>query len=163
MFPNGDIQLEMDFFKRMGVYEKIPKHHAKGQKVISTRWVDTNKGDEANPDYRSRLVGRELNTGVRPDLFVATPPLEMLKVLMSYCAQNQDGGHPIRLATIDIKRAYFYAQARRDVYVKVPEEDFELRTDQRMFYPLQIAHHLTHGPDSPANVDQLPFQIVNLL
>ena len=74
---------------------------------------------------RSRLVGKEINTGVRPDLFAATPPLEMLKVLMSYCAQNQDGSNPIRLATIDIKRAYFYAQARREVYVKIPEEDFE--------------------------------------
>jgi len=125
-------KLEMDFFKRMGVYEKVPKNMATGHKVITTRWVDTNKGDEANPDYRSRLVGREINTGVRPDLFSATPPLETLKLLISHCAQNQQEVNPVRLATIDIKRAYFYAKARRDVYVKIPDEDMEPGDENRV-------------------------------
>ena len=31
-----------------------------GEKVISTRWVDVNKGDEDRPKYRSRFVAREL-------------------------------------------------------------------------------------------------------
>ena len=84
-------RLEMDFFKKMGVYEKVPRHMAKGCKIISTRWVDTNKGDKVNVDIRSRLVGREINKDSRIDLFAATPPLEMLKVLISQCAQRQKG------------------------------------------------------------------------
>ena len=35
---------------------------AEGGKIIDVRWIDTNKGDSENPNYRSRLVGRELNT-----------------------------------------------------------------------------------------------------
>ena len=30
-------------------------------KVTKTRWIDTNKGDDRNPVYRSRPVGKEFN------------------------------------------------------------------------------------------------------
>ena len=50
---------------------------------IGTRWVDVNKGDDQNPDYRSRLVAQEINDHKREDLFAATPPLEAKKMLMS--------------------------------------------------------------------------------
>ena len=30
-----------------------------------------------------------------------------------------------KLLFVDVKRAYFYAKARRDVYVKLPAEDWE--------------------------------------
>ena len=61
----------MDFFKKMKVYTKVPRHEALqgGHKIISTRWLDVNKGDLTNLDYRSRLVGREINTESRLDLF----------------------------------------------------------------------------------------------
>ena len=59
----------------MGVYSKVPRAEATkiGAKVITTKWVDTNTGSEIEPNYRSRLVGRELNLSDRPDLFAATP------------------------------------------------------------------------------------------
>ena len=44
----------------MGVYRKVPKAQAAGKPLISTRWVDTDKGTEQCPNYRSRLVGREI-------------------------------------------------------------------------------------------------------
>ena len=54
--------LEMESFKKMGVHKKVPRDVAKkmGCKVITTKWVDTNKGDTLRPNYRSRLVGREV-------------------------------------------------------------------------------------------------------
>ena len=54
-------KFEMDFFRRMKVYTKVGGDEAKmiGAKVISTKWIDTNKGDEHNPDYRARLVDRQ--------------------------------------------------------------------------------------------------------
>ena len=42
-----------------------------------------NKGDAGNPDYRSRLVAKEIKRDKRDDLFAATPPLEALNLLMS--------------------------------------------------------------------------------
>ena len=45
-------KLEMDFFRRMQVYSKVDRSVAKhlGAKVITPRWIDTNKGDECKPD-----------------------------------------------------------------------------------------------------------------
>ena len=71
-------KLEIDFFRKMGVYEKVPRWKAReaGGKVVTTRWIDVNKGDLRNPNYRARLVGREIQIDKRLDLFAATPPLE---------------------------------------------------------------------------------------
>ncbi len=120
-------KLEIKFFKDMEVYKKVPRSeaHAGGYKVISTRWLDVNKGDKLNPDYRARLVGRELNTEARLDLFAATPPLESLKLICSICASHQDQANPYVLLSVDVKRAYFYAKARRPIYIEIPVEDYE--------------------------------------
>ena len=104
--------LEMEYFRKMGVYRKIKRTDLPpGAKVITTKWVDTNKGTEEEPNYRSRLVGREIKTDERPDLFAATPPLESLRYVLSLCASTQEGPNPHRVLSVDVKRAYFYAPA----------------------------------------------------
>ena len=50
---------------------------------LSTCLVDTNKEDVESPNYRSRLVGREVRIDSRFDLFAPTPPLEAMKFLIS--------------------------------------------------------------------------------
>ena len=66
----------MEFFHKTGVYELVTREEAvrsgKG-KIIKGRWLDVNKGDSVNPDYRSRLVGKEFNTGVDSTLYAAAP------------------------------------------------------------------------------------------
>ena len=116
-------KLEIDFFRKMKVYTKVLRSEIGEGKVLTTRWIDVNKGDLENPDYRSRLVGREIRKDNRLDLFAATPPLESLRYIISKCARNQRRG--FKILTVDVKRAYFYASARRDIYVEIPEEDRE--------------------------------------
>ena len=43
---------------KMRVYTRVPRatQRMKGGKITGVRWVDVNKGDSQNPDYRSRLV-----------------------------------------------------------------------------------------------------------
>ena len=87
---------------------------------IIVRWIDINKGDSQSPNYRSRIVARELNTRNRDDLFAATPPLEALKIILSMTAIANKG----EVVMInDISRAFFHAKVERDVYVELPEED----------------------------------------
>ena len=116
---------EMRFFKKMKVYTKVPRAEAirEGHNVITTKWIDVNKGDEKTPNYRSRLVGRELKLDNRLDLFAATPPLESLRMLCSICASSQGRKDPFRILSIDVRRAYFYAKALRPVYIEIPAED----------------------------------------
>ena len=80
-------------------------------KVIKGRWIDTNKGDSIKPDYRSRFVGKEFNTGVDAALYAATPPLEALKLLVSHAASNR--ASKLHMMFSDVKRAYFNAVCTR--------------------------------------------------
>ena len=69
----------------------------KGGTAITVKWVDTNKGDDKKPNYRSRLVARETkklkklgNQLQVKELFSAMPPLEALKVLVSLLVIEDD-------------------------------------------------------------------------
>ena len=46
---------EIKYIGKMGVYRKVSREEARreGCKVIATRWIDTNKGDDENPNVRS--------------------------------------------------------------------------------------------------------------
>ena len=52
-----------------------------GTKIIKVRWIDINKGDENEPDIRSRLVAKDYNNEDRPELFAGTPPVEAMRVI----------------------------------------------------------------------------------
>ena len=51
--------VELAYFNSKRVWKKVSRNVAtttSGKSPISVRWVDINKGDELNPNYRSRLV-----------------------------------------------------------------------------------------------------------
>ena len=81
-------QKEIEYVRKMKVWNKIPRHVAKahGWKVIQTRWIDINKGDDEKPVYRSRLVGKEFNNGETDGISAGTPPLEALRCLIHHAA-----------------------------------------------------------------------------
>ena len=91
-----------------------------GKAPITVKWIDINMGDAQAPNYRPRLVAREVNTYKRDDLFAATPPLEALKMIISMIATANKGD---LIMVNDISRAFFHAKVTRDVYVQLPKED----------------------------------------
>ena len=62
-----------------------------GRSPISVRWVETNKGDDENPNIRSRLVAREIRMAGQDAIFAPTPPLESLRMVLSYAATDIAG------------------------------------------------------------------------
>ena len=50
-----------------------------GRAPFTVRWIDINKGDQANPNYRSRFVARETNT--HTNATICAPELHNLKHL----------------------------------------------------------------------------------
>ena len=98
---------------------------AQGWKVIKTRWIDINKGDDANPVYRSRLVGKEFNNEAMDGICAGTPPLEALRCLIHEAATiraKYDQQEKVIMIN-DVARAFFEAPAVRQVCVELPEED----------------------------------------
>ena len=59
----------------------MPPKHGKGPST--TKWSDINKGDDCKPKYRSRNVAGEIARKKQDGLFAATPPLEVMKLLLS--------------------------------------------------------------------------------
>ena len=100
---------EMKYIHSKNVWAKMSKEEAVklGYKIVATRWIDTDKGDEQNPNYRSRLVGKEFNTGPEDGLFASTPPLEALRALISLATS---GAKPKAFMTCDVSRAFFFVR-----------------------------------------------------
>ena len=93
--------------------------------LVGFKWIDTNKGSAEAPRYRSRLVCPEVrHKGVEP-IFSATPPLETPQILQCVACQEDvfQVEDPFLISIADVSRAHFYADAVRDVYVRLPDED----------------------------------------
>ena len=107
-----------------------------GKRPISVKWVDVNKGDDLNPNYRSRLVARDIRLPGEEAIFAPTPPLEALRTVLSAAAtdwkgaklhiRNPDSERRTQISFIDVSRAYFIAKRDPDVdpvYVELPHEN----------------------------------------
>jgi hypothetical protein len=124
---------EIKEFRKHWVYKKVPVkgcYDKTGKTPIGIRWIDMNKGDRLHPDLRSRLVAKEFKRDNGTDLFAATPPLEAKKMLFSFATTEGIGysvnrHNGMKLDFIDVRRAYFHAPCKRDVYIVSPEEDAE--------------------------------------
>ena len=96
-----------------------------GRNPVDLKWIDTNKGSAEAPRYRPRMVCTAVRHKVVEPIFSATPPLVTLRILLCVACQEdifrvQD---PFLISVTDVSRAHFYADAVRDVYVRLPDED----------------------------------------
>ena len=65
---------------------KVPieeSYRETGKGPVSTKWLDTNKGDSVHLNIRSKSVAREIAHERDTAMFAATPPLEANKLLYS--------------------------------------------------------------------------------
>ena len=116
-------KLEIECIRKMGVWTKVHKSVAAGKKVIRLRWLDVNKMDAGNPMIRSRIVAKEYNDGIDPNMFASTPPIEALRYLLSKAATK--GPEQKHIMLNDVSRAFFNAKVTREVYIQLPQEDLE--------------------------------------
>ena len=123
---------EMSFMtKELGTWIVIPRSSVpQGEKVITCRWIDHNKGDADNVCLRSRLVLQETKrvSSIAPDdigaTFSATPPLESLRLLLSLAMSLNptDPSDEFVPVFIDISRAHPHCDVLRDIYMELPKE-----------------------------------------
>ncbi|CAE6933232.1 RE2 [Symbiodinium sp. CCMP2592] len=129
---------EIQVIKDMQVWEPIPR--PPGERVIGTRWIDINKGDDLRKKLRSRLVAQELKRkkGVNEDpswieFFAAMPPLSSLRALFTLATTGRVPGPnkkafqmnehgEVCVLFIDVKKAHFWSPVRRRLLVELPPE-----------------------------------------
>ena len=105
---------EVVYIRRRKMYTRVPRETCSretGKAPIKTGWAETDKGQPGKPNVRARWVAKEYKMHARPELHAPTPPLEALKVVLSEIATGTLGGKVVAL--VDVRRAYFYAPARR--------------------------------------------------
>ena len=135
----NDIPLPLDKVKEarleeMGhmkgrIFKVVKKDEAwkvTGKAPISTKWVDTDKTHgTGEPMVRSRWVARDFKDPKekdREDLFSATPPLEMIRFMLSRQATIRSDKEERKTMYLDIKKAHLAPLCRSDVYVELPAE-----------------------------------------
>ena len=80
---------ELEYFDGKDVWELRPISECRrltGKAPVTVRWVDVNKGDDTNPNVRSRLVARQIRQAGEDAIFAPTPPLEALRSIISMAA-----------------------------------------------------------------------------
>ena len=86
---------EVSVMEDWHVWEEVPVSECfkeTGKKPLGGRWVDCNKGDQSQPDVRSRWVAKDIARYKSDEFFAATPPLEALRLLRSWAVT--DGSAP---------------------------------------------------------------------
>ena len=123
---------EKDFTDKMGVYDFVSRSDVadQGCRVIRTRWVTVNKGSDDVPQIRARWAAQEFRgrCGDKHEYFSETPDLALVKAVIPHAAllaKSED----LVVAVFDVRRAYFYAEEKRDTFVELPDHvPVEFRT-----------------------------------
>ena len=106
----------------MGVYDVFPRSDAaeKGCCVIRTSWVTVYKLSDDAP--RARWVAQEFRgrCGGKHEYFSETPDLASVKAVIAHAARRAEG-EDIVVAVLDVRRAYFHAEEKRDTFVELPD------------------------------------------
>ena len=106
--------------KTADAYEKTVKG------TISTKLVDVDKSHGVGETLiRSRWVARdfkEKGEKDREDLFSATPPLELMRYMLSRQATIRDDGQERKTMYLDVKKAHLIPKCDQEVYVQFPPE-----------------------------------------
>ena len=75
---------------------------------------DINKGDNELVEVRSRLVAREIKQKGIDRYFAGTPPLALVRCVMSRAATLSKTGKRRQLLVLDAKRAFLHVGALSD-------------------------------------------------
>ena len=78
---------ELDQMDKHQVYREVPSAQAWGRKV-KAKWVDEARTKDGVTEVRSRLVAMEFNVFARDDVNASTPPLAVIRAIVSLAASK---------------------------------------------------------------------------
>ena len=89
------------------MYEKVDESEARGNEFVSTRWILTNEGDSERLDILALFVGRESGHSFKHSGG------------FHHSCHEENG----EIIVLDVSRAHFHPQSRRELYIRLPAED----------------------------------------
>ena len=86
---------------------------------VKVKWVRTNKGTEAQPNIRCRLVAQEIGYVQRFDeLFSGTPSLISTKIAIVHAAKEERA-----IMVMDVKCACLHGVCRCRIFIDLPRQE----------------------------------------
>ena len=119
---------EIGYMKQRSIWSEVDENECwakTGKKHVSVKWVDTNKGTCEAPIIRCRLVARDFKVKGdkdREDLFAATPPLEMKRMLISRTTCRRKDGRYKKMMFVDARKAHLNPRCDQNVFIELPAE-----------------------------------------
>ena len=110
--------------EEMRLYEKLQAFEEEtdetcvlrtGRKPIYCRWRDINKGDSERVEV---LVAREIKQKGTDSYFAGTPPMALVRYVISRAATLSKTGKTRQLMILEAKRAFLHVDALTETYVK---------------------------------------------
>ena len=91
-------------------------------RVIRTRWVTVDKGSDDAPQLHAAWVAQEFRGrwGHKHEYFSETLDQALLKAVIAHAARRAES-EDIVVAVFDVRRAYFYAEEKRDTFIELPD------------------------------------------
>ena len=114
---------EMRWYEKFQAFEEVTDETCvlrTGRKPISCRWRDINKGENERVEVRNRLVAREMKQEGTDSYFAGSPPLALVRFVISRAATLPNAGKRRQLMVLDAKRALLHADALTETCVKPP-------------------------------------------
>ena len=113
---------EKDFEDKMGLYDVVFPTDAgkKGCRVIRIKWVLANKGSDHRPQLRARWVAQVFRGqgGDRHEYFSDTPDVALVNAAVANVARQVCQSDTVA-AVFDVRRAYLYAEVKRNTFVEL--------------------------------------------
>ena len=93
---------EVEYVRRHKMHMRVLRQvfTRDGGTPIKTGWAETAQCQPAKPNVRARWVAKKYKTHAGPELYAWTPPLEVLKVVLSEIATGERGGKVVALVYV---------------------------------------------------------------
>jgi hypothetical protein len=109
--------LEVENMLQFGVFDEVDEASVGNHRIWNTGWLDHQKTATL---VRSRLVAKQVRgASKREDVFAGTPPLGMMRYLLSRAASR---GRSRNIASYDVSVAFFHAPIDELVFVRPPRD-----------------------------------------
>ena len=113
----------MKWYEKFNAFEEVTDENCvsrTGRKPISCRWKDVQKGDSERVELRSRLAARDIKQKGTDSYFARTPPLALVRYVISRAATLSKTGKRRQLMVLDAKRAFPHADELTETCVNPP-------------------------------------------